>query len=160
MTNEPIYIILADDDEGDRLIFLEAIAELKMHTDVKAVNNGIQLMELLNKEDMRLPNFLFLDLNMPRKNGLCCLQEIRKTERLKDIFIAVYSTSGNEKDIEETTRHGADVYIIKPNSFSKLKEILHKTISTKILHHSKPATPQDSELVPPATDLLPDMQAR
>ena len=90
MNNEPLYILLADDDEGDRLIFKKSFSELKIKTKVHTVNNGLELMEWLNSKDIRLPYLLFLDLNMPHKNGLECLIEIRSNERLKDIFIAIY----------------------------------------------------------------------
>lgn len=130
MNIEPLQILLADDDEGDRLIFKVAFSELKIKTVVHTVNNGIQLMEWLNKKDIHLPYLLFLDLNMPPKNGLECLKEIKSNEKLKDIFIAIYSTSDSEKDMEETFNNGANVYITKPSDFSKLKQVLDKALRT------------------------------
>lgn len=130
MEKQPLHILLADDDESDRLLFTEAFEEVKIKTIVHTVNDGIQLMEWLYKEDNRLPHLIFLDLNMPRKNGLECLKEIKRDEKLKDISIAIYSTSENEKDIEETFLNGANVYITKPNSFNKLKEVLEKAVTT------------------------------
>ena len=111
MINETVLIRLADDDVGDRLIFEEACSEIKIRTVVKTVNSGIQLMEWLNEENNPLPYILFLDLNMPPKNGLECLKEIRSNARLKDIFVAIYSTSDNEKDMEDTFNQGANIYI-------------------------------------------------
>ena len=128
MENEPLHILLADDDEGDRLLFTDAFTELKIKTIVRTVNNGIQLIEWLNMKNIRLPHLLFLDLNMPRKSGLECLKEIRSNEKLKDISIAIYSTSDNETDIEETFRNGANVYITKPNDFKMLKQVLEKAV--------------------------------
>ena len=130
MNNEPIHILLADDDEGDRLLFKVAFSELKTKTVVRTVNNGIQLMEWLNKKDILLPYLLFLDLNMPPKNGLECLKDIKSNEKLQDVFIAIYSTSDSEKDMEETFRNGANVYITKPNDFNKLKQVLEKAVQT------------------------------
>lgn len=137
MENEPLHILLADDDEGDRFLFTEAFSELKIKTIVRTLNDGIQLMEWLNMKDIRLPHFLFLDLNMPRKNGLECLKEIRSNEKLKDIFIAIYSTSENEKDMEETFINGANVYITKPNNFNTLKQVLEKTVITAYLYQDE-----------------------
>lgn len=130
MEKEPLYILLADDDESDRLLFTEAFAELKIKTMVRTVNNGIELMEWLTKENIRLPHLLFLDLNMPRKNGLECLKEIKSNEKLKDVFVAIYSTSDNKKDMEETFLNGANVYITKPDNFNKLKKVLEKAVMT------------------------------
>jgi CheY-like chemotaxis protein len=130
LKKEPLHILLADDDEDDRLLFTEAFSELKIKTIVHTVNTGIQLMERLKMKNIRLPHLLFLDLNMPRKNGLECLKEIRSDKKLKDISIAIYSTSGTEKDMEETFRNGANVYITKPNDFNILKQILEKVVVT------------------------------
>lgn len=130
INNEPLHILLADDDESDRLLFTEAFSELKFNTIVSTVNDGFQLMERLHNKDSRLPDILFLDLNMPRKNGIECLKEIKSDEKLKDIFIAIYSTSDNEKDMDETFFNGANVYITKPNSFNTLKQVLEKAVMT------------------------------
>lgn len=130
MNNEPLHILLADDDEEDRLLFTEAFSELKFKTIVQTVNNGTELMERLNMKNINLPHLLFLDLNMPNKNGIQCLNEIRSDKKLNDISIAIYSTSDNENDMEETFLKGANVYIIKPNSFNLLKRILEKTVMT------------------------------
>ena len=70
MEKEYIHIILADDDEDDRLFFTDAFEELKINTKVNTFNDGVELMDYLNKPDADLPNVLFLDLNMPKKNGL------------------------------------------------------------------------------------------
>lgn len=132
-----IHILLADDDESDRLLFIEAFEELKINTFVSTVNNGVQLMEVLNMENIRLPDLIFLDLNMPRKNGLECLKEIKNNKNLKDISIAIYSTSDNEKDIEKTFLNGANVYITKPNSFKILKQVLEKAVYTAFKYQDK-----------------------
>lgn len=130
MDNEPVYILLADDDEGDRLLFTEAFSELNIKTIVRTVNNGIELLEWLNMKNIRLPHLLFLDLNMPRKNGIECLKEIRSNKKLKDITIAIYSSSNSEEDINETFRNGANIFITKPADFNTLKQALEKAVST------------------------------
>lgn len=134
MMNDPLLILLADDDEGDRILFSEAFSELKIKTKVQTVNNGVQLMDWLNCPENPLPHFLFLDLNMPRKNGLECLREIRKDKRIKDIFVAIYSTSDNEKDMEETFLNGANVYIAKPSDYNVLKQLLYKAVSATLIY--------------------------
>jgi len=137
MNNKPFHILLADDDKSDRFLFTEAFSELKIETIVRTVNNGIELMEWLNMENVNLPHLLFLDLNMPRKNGLQCLKEIRSNKKLKDISIAIYSTSDSEKDIEETFLNGANVYITKPNDFNLLKQLLEKAVMTAFQYQGK-----------------------
>lgn len=138
MQNKPLHILLADDDESDRLLFKEAFKELTIKTIVHTVNNGMQLMDYLIKKDTPVPHLLFLDLNMPRKNGLECLREIRSNIKLKDIAIAIYSTSASEKDIDETFRNGANVYMKKPNDFSMLKIALDKVVMAAYNYREPP----------------------
>ncbi|PKQ46102.1 response regulator [Confluentibacter flavum] len=129
MHEDYINIILADDDEDDRLFFSDAFDELKITTRVKTFNDGVYLMDYLNSEGTVLPNVLFLDLNMPRKSGLECLQEMKKNDKFKDIAIAIYSTSASEEDIEKTFVMGANIYIKKPNDFKTLKKVLEEVVT-------------------------------
>lgn len=130
MRNESLHIVFADDEENDRLLFLDTLKELKIKTTTHTVNDGVELMEYLFNADNSLPQLLFLDINMPRKNGHECLKEIKANDKFKDIVIAIFSTSMSEKDIEETLINGANIYINKPNSFDKLKDVVHKVVTT------------------------------
>ena len=130
MENEPLFILLVDDDEVDRLLFVEIFSELKIETIVETFNNGLELMQFLNEKDALLPHLLFLDLNMPLKGGLQCLKEIRSNEKLKNISVAIYSTSNNQMDVEETFFNGANIYITKPSDFNTLKKVLEKAVIT------------------------------
>lgn len=128
LKNEPFHILLADDDETDRMLFKEALEDLKLRTYIETVNDGEQLIARLKAKDAKIPNVLFLDLNMPRKNGLECLKEIRQDKKFKEMSIIIYSTSSSEKNIEETFLCGANVYINKPNDFATLKQVLEKAV--------------------------------
>ncbi|WP_100615678.1 response regulator [Confluentibacter citreus] len=134
MNYKRFHILLADDDEGDRLIFKQALEELEIKPIVETVNNGMELMAYLTKKKALLPHLIFLDLNMPIKNGVACLKEIRSNKKLRDITIAIYSTSNSEKDIEDTLGHGANIFITKPNDFNMLKQLLYKAVSTTHLY--------------------------
>lgn len=136
MQTESIFVLLADDDEDDRLFFTDAFEELKMKTVVKTVNDGAELMNYLLSPDARLPHVLFLDINMPRKGGLECLREIRSNADLKDLSVAMYSTSSSEKDVEETFIQGANIYINKPSDFGELKRILSEVLSINWQYHT------------------------
>jgi CheY-like chemotaxis protein len=129
MTPNLINIILADDDEDDRLLFFDAFSELKMNTKVQLVNNGVLLLEYLKNETESLPNVIFLDLNMPRKSGMDCLREIKANPLYKEIVVVIYSTSASEADIEQTFIEGANVYIKKPNDFKTLKKVLCEVVT-------------------------------
>ncbi len=136
MNNEPIHVLLADDDENDRNFFVTAFSELKIKTVIHVVKDGIELMEHLAQDGIKLPHVIFLDLNMPRKTGMECLNEIKKIQHLKDISIAIYSTSASEQDIEDTFVKGANVYIKKPSSFATLKKILKEVITLNWQYHT------------------------
>jgi len=129
-------IVLADDDMDDRLLFEEAISEIDVKTKLSLFNDGKALMEYLTLPETVLPEIVFLDLNMPIKNGMQCLKEIRKNETLKDLCVAIYSTSSSEEDIENTFINGANVYINKPNSYSALKKVIAKTIKINWQYHT------------------------
>ena len=136
MKSESLHVLLADDDEDDRLIFKDAIDEVKVKTVVTVLNDGEQLMNYLNQKAPQLPNVVFLDLNMPKKNGMECLKEIRANPKLKDVSVAIYSTSASEEDIEETFVKGANIYIKKPNDFAELKRIISEVLSINWQYHT------------------------
>ncbi len=135
MQYDDFHVLLADDDPDDRLFFKYAIEELKIKTILTTVNDGVELMNYLSEPDASLPHVVFLDLNMPRKGGMECLKEIRANKNYKDLSIAIYSTSGSDKDIEESFVLGANVYIKKPNDFSSLKKILAEVININWQYH-------------------------
>lgn len=136
MQEDFTYVVLADDDEDDRLFFTEAFDELKIRTKVKTYKDGIELMEALKHSDSELPNILFLDLNMPKKSGIECLIDIKKEKKFDNIAIAIYSTSASEEDIEDTFVNGANIYIKKPHDFKQLKKILSEVVTTNWQYHS------------------------
>lgn len=129
-------ILLADDDPDDRLFFKDALDETKISTNIKTLNDGVQLMNYLNEPQIVLPHIVFLDLNMPAKSGLDCLKEIRNNSRLKGLTVAIYSTSSSEEDIENTFVEGANIYIKKPNSFTELKKVLSEVINLDWQYHT------------------------
>ena len=101
------------------LLFQQAIAELNIDVEVRYINNCAEMLDLLDKGD--IPDLLFLDLNMPVISGRECVKKIR--EKLKDkLSIVIYSTSKYQPDVDGTHQDGANLYVIKPNSFEALIE--------------------------------------
>lgn len=129
MMATPIHLLLADDDPDDCLIFKEALDELDILVTLQTVNDGQQLMKFLKQEVKFLPKLLFLDINMPLKNGIECLTEIKNDQNLKKIPVVMYSTSSDEALINSIYQNGALRYIIKPSSFLKIKEVIQQAIS-------------------------------
>ncbi|HMG14604.1 MAG TPA: response regulator [Saprospiraceae bacterium] len=129
MLPQPIYILLADDDEDDRYFFEEAIKNIKQDIILQHVENGLELMKSLNTEPIKIPDVIFLDLNMPLKSGYECLQEIKSHPELKLIPIVIYSTSSDVVHIEKTYEDGANLYISKPTSIQVLEKIINEVLT-------------------------------
>ncbi len=123
------YIYLADDDSDDRDFFADAIAEAEPDVILIQFPDGMYLMEnLLALDPAALPDFIFLDINMPRKSGFECLAEIRKHEKLKDLPVVIHSTSSHPDNIQRAMEAGASFYAVKPSSFAKLKSVLEEIL--------------------------------
>ena len=128
LKNKSGYILLADDDSDDCLFFKEALDELEYPARLKTVHDGVELMHLLGKSGEELPHVLFLDLNMPRKNGQECLAEIKKDARLLNVPVIIYSTSYDVNIADQLYRQGANMFASKPADFDDLKVIIHRAL--------------------------------
>jgi len=111
---EKIKILLADDDADDREFFRQAVQQSGVGAELTAVADGWQLLDVLSGgKDTVMPDVIFLDLNMPGMNGKACLREIRNQSKFSAMPVIVLSTSTWLKDIEDTYRGGANMYISK-----------------------------------------------
>lgn len=120
-------IVLADDDEDDFLFLKSAAEQSSSPVRVSHVLNWLELLRFLNR--LPLPEILFLDLNMPVKNGLECLELLRAEKKYDNLSIFIYSTSNSQKDIDEAYRLGANFYIVKPSSQVAITKLIEKICS-------------------------------
>lgn len=133
-----LVILLADDDEDDRELLTEAMKTSLPGVQLQTVANGEELMRhLTTASDERMPDVILLDLNMPIKGGQECLKEIRADIRLAQIPVIVYSTSGNQDQIDDMYELGADYYVRKPSSYAALKDMAQLIGATPWSGHSK-----------------------
>ena len=146
MASKQINILLADDDEDDCLFFKDALKELHSDSHLHIVTNGDDLIEYLRDHSGSLPDVIFLDINMPGKNGTECLEKIRDNKKFKEIPVVIYSTSGVDKDIDVAFRYGANIYIKKPTEFHKLKKMISDVIAMDWSKHP-PRTGKDNFLM-------------
>ncbi|PKD42502.1 response regulator [Rhodohalobacter barkolensis] len=123
-----LNLILAEDDRDDQLLFEEVIAELPVSVELTTFSNGDDLMEWLTNHENNLPDALFLDLNMPRKNGFAALGEIKRNMKLQDLPVIIFSTATNREMIKQVFKDAAHYYIRKPASFWELKELIYKSL--------------------------------
>jgi CheY-like chemotaxis protein len=124
MSSKHLNILLCDDDTDDCYFFNEALEKLFLSTNLTAVHDGEQLMQLLTKETKELPHVLFLDLNMPRKNGFECLVEIKHSNKLKLLPVIIFSTSFDQEVVNLLYKNGAQYIIRKPTEFPQLKKVI------------------------------------
>jgi CheY-like chemotaxis protein len=129
MNLKQLNILLADDDTDDCIFFKEALGELLLSTHLTTVNDGEQLMQLLTNETNVLPHVLFLDLNMPRKNGFECLMGIKLSKKLKQLPVIVFSTSFEQEVVNQLYKNGAQYFIRKPSEFSQFKNIIQLSLA-------------------------------
>jgi CheY-like chemotaxis protein len=122
-------VLLADNDMDDCLLFSEALEELAFDGNLTTLHDGEQLMKFLLSNKQVLPHMIFLDLNMPRKNGFECLSEIKMDKELQQLPIIIYSTSYEIRMINRLFNDGARLYIQKPADFATLKEVVLRAIA-------------------------------
>jgi CheY-like chemotaxis protein len=119
-------ILLADDDKDHAALFGRILKKEYPQVHISHVTDGQQLIQFLH---LNQTDLLFLDLNMPCKDGYECLQEIRKDASLKDLPIIVYSSSAHLSDIQKSFIHRADFYLVKPFSTDHLRTALKMILS-------------------------------
>ena len=142
MTN----IFLAEDDSDDRMLFEDALKQVNIPTRLILANNGVELMtNLEGVTEPPPPHVIFLDLNMPFKNGFQCLHEIRNTPKLQDIPVVIFSTTASDDAVNKTYEQGANHYISKPRSF----DLLIKAIETvlKLEMWQAPQSPKEKYIL-------------
>lgn len=122
----PLLFFLADDDEDDRMLFQEALIEVNPAIRCITVKNGKEALEVLQNQIVVLPDYIFLDLNMPMMNGLKCLEALKKIDILKNIPVVIYSTSSDIDSVQESKKLGAIDFFVKPSNFTGLKNFLQK----------------------------------
>lgn len=128
MIHEGFTIFYTDDDADDREFFINAAEDIATGVNINTQSNGRELLEVLHNPPPS-PNLLFLDLNMPGKNGFEVLKEIRLSEKTKDIPVVILSTSDDHVAIQKTKALGANLYITKPTSYKSLKQMIKHSLS-------------------------------
>lgn len=138
MSNDPIKILLIEDNEGDILLTMEALKECKLPNELKILRDGNEALNFLMSQvkfgSSELPDLILLDINLPKKNGHEVLQSVKNHPDLKHIPIIILTTSSSEIDVLKAYQGHANCYIIKPldvdeflNITSKIEEFWFNT---------------------------------
>lgn len=136
MNKDALHILLADSDYHCQQLFTQALRSIKIRTVLTKVSDGHQLTDYLDQPNIHVPDIIFMDLALPQKNGLICLSEIRRNKRFQDCSIAIYSSSGSEKQKEEVLINGANIFFKKPCDFTLLKMTLEHVCNINWQYHT------------------------
>jgi len=135
------YVMLVDDDDDDCDFFSETFISASAMS-LHIVKSGNEMFNFLNRKIL-MPQLIFLDLNMPAKNGYDCLRELKADEELNKIPVIIYSTSALENSTEKKLLEHAHLYVRKPNSLNQLKSVIQKVMVTDFV---KTILPKPREL--------------
>ena len=122
------HILFVDDNPGDMVLVREALSESGHGTQLHTVPSGEEALKFLRAQapydSAPKPKVVLLDLNMPRKNGIQTLQEIRNDHELKSLPVIIFSSSTAPRDHQQANAHQADAYIIKPHNFHEFMQVV------------------------------------
>jgi CheY-like chemotaxis protein len=117
-------VLYADDDPEDIEFFCDALREVDPEIHCISAKDGKEALQILQHDLIILPDYIFLDINMPVMDGKTCLTEIMKDKRLKHIPVIMYSTTTDAAEIKKYYTLGAYDFLIKPHQYAKLHEAL------------------------------------
>jgi len=124
----PLRILLVEDDIDDCLFFKDALVESGLKTTLQIATKCTNIIELIGQDPKKMPQLIFLDLNMPFMSGHECLEVIRGEPYLNSVPVIIYSTSAVKQEVESTFNGGANLYLQKPSSFQLLVIALKKIL--------------------------------
>ncbi|RFS17891.1 response regulator [Emticicia sp. C21] len=125
-----LNVVLAEDDKDYQEIFNNALTEVNIPTKLTVVSDGVELMQTLQSPESPAYNIVVLDINMPKKDGIECLKEIRKDKNLSSTF-SVILTSSQDTVMKQTAYDaGANLFLTKPEDFDEYVETVRKILTS------------------------------
>lgn len=133
--NKRITCLLIDDDIDDQELFAHALKHLDVSVDFVTANDGVHAIDKIKTDSNFNPYFIFIDVNMPRMNGIECLVEIKKISKVKNTPVYLYSTYGDPDTISQGKKLGAVDLLVKANNMKDLEQTLAGILTTKTTEH-------------------------
>lgn len=131
MSNNPVVVVVAEDDPDDQLLIREAFGDAELNCDLRIVNDGQELLDYLDHAgrfddpaDSPRPGLILLDLNMPKLDGHGALKQIKAHAELRKIPVVVLSTSSEDLQVVTSFELGANAYLTKPQTFNGLVDLV------------------------------------
>ena len=135
-----LKVLFVDDDSDELYLFNEALEQSGLSVSLSRAQNGNQLLELLSNEET--PDIILIDINMPHKDGIEALSEIRSNTNFNNIFIIIYSIAVDKALIKKVYDIGANLYLIKPNDFEGMLTVVKKVFSIDYENFTRPVREQ------------------
>lgn len=132
----PLHILFADDDSDESYLFNEALEHSGLDVKLSFANDGNSLLSSLKSQP--LPDVVIIDINMPHKDGLEALAEIRNHPEFGALPLIIYSTTTNVHIIEASYKKGASLFVVKPNNFDGMMQVVKKIASVNWKSNPKP----------------------
>jgi CheY-like chemotaxis protein len=126
---KPKILLIIDDDPDDREFFCDALKDVDGSAVCYTFKSGLEALDMLGTERALIPDFIFLDLNMPVLSGKQCLAELKKIRKLSQTHIIIYTTSKLADDFSETIQMGAMHFLTKPTTYADLCEALSNVLT-------------------------------
>lgn len=127
MTSIPKSIVLVEDDPEDVELFQSALEDTDPYCQLITAKDGNGLMNLL--EEIPTPDLIVMDVNLPRKSGKECLEEIRSKKQFDQVPVIILTSYQNPRYIDSCLRNGATRYYIKPATFNDIKKVVQEICS-------------------------------
>lgn len=123
----PIHILLVEDNPGDVRLVVESLKDSKIRNSMSVVNDGDAAMAFLRKQglyaDVERPDLILLDLNLPKKNGLEVLSEVKRDLDFKRIPVVIITSSSQDADVVAAYENAANCYVTKPVDLTQFLKI-------------------------------------
>ena len=127
-SHRPARVLLVEDNEADVRLTREALREAGENVRLSAVGDGEQALLYLRRQEgyanVPRPDLVLLDLNLPRKNGLEVLDEMRADEELAVIPVIMLTSSAARQDVEAAYAHGANAFVVKPQDLDSFMHLI------------------------------------
>ncbi|MEC3875357.1 response regulator [Chryseobacterium salviniae] len=135
MNKEYLNVVLADPDEGNLILLRNILQEFKIQVKIKAFSNGIALMDYLAKDDI-VPEVIFINYQLPLKDCLECLNEIKSHQKFDPMTTIIYSEFISAEEQEQILLNGANVFMKKPDNYRDMKKKVNDIISIAWQYHT------------------------
>lgn len=132
LMRDTVKCLIIDDDADDQEIFAMALYDMDLLTECRFFDDCVTALHTLNTDDIYTPDCIFMDINMPRMNGVECLEQLKNILKFSHVPVCIISTSADPSIVDRTKSLGALDFNVKPPAISTLSEMLERFIHLNV----------------------------